>query len=219
MTIRTGSILIVDDIANVRDLIEVQLKVRGYTIMTARDGQEALEQVSKQKPAVVVADILMPRVDGFALAHKLRTNPQTADIPIIFLSATYVSAEDEKFALGLGALRFLPKPVDADELALAVADALTGQAQAPSPMSDKEFYAGYRQRLQSKLQQKAQQLARSQRQLETAPADQQETYRKLVAEAEEQHAEIERELAALLKMLQELEAATSPKAPGDKPAA
>jgi CheY-like chemotaxis protein len=237
MTIRTGSILIVEDIAHVRELIEVQLKVRGYTTMSARDGREALEQVAKEKPALVVSDILMPRLDGFALAHQLRSNPQTSDLPIIFLSATYVSVEDEKFALGLGALRFLPKPVDADELVLAVADALTGQAQAPSPMSDKDFYAGYRQRLQSKLQQKAQQVARSQHQLEVVPADQRETYQKLLAEAQEQHAELERELTALTKMLAELEAApgkpadsapaappvsppaTPPAAPGDKPAA
>ena len=69
----------------------------------------------------------------------------SAGIPIIFLSATYVSAEDERFALGLGAMRFLPKPVEADELFIAVADALTGQSHTVPPMSERQFYTGYRQ--------------------------------------------------------------------------
>ncbi len=207
MSISTGPILIVEDIASVRELIQVQLKLRGYNVIGARDGQEALELVTKEKPAVVITDILMPRVDGFALAHKLRSNPQTAGIPIIFLSATYVSAEDERFALGLGAMRFLPKPVEADELFIAVADALTGQSKtAPAnAMSERQFYTGYRQRLENKLQQKAQQVTRNKQQLESVPADQRETYRRLVAEAQEQYNEIQRELTVLVKVLQELE--------------
>ena len=205
MTISTGPILVVEDIAAVRELIELQLKTRGYIVVTARDGQEALEAIEKAKPAVVITDILMPRVDGFALAHKLRTNPQTAAIPIIFLSATYVSAEDERFALNLGAMRFLPKPVDANELFIAVADALTGQPQTVAPMPERQFYTGYRQRLENKLRQKAQQTARTQQQLESALADQRETYRRLVAEAQEQYDEIQRELAVLVKVMQELE--------------
>lgn len=205
MSISTGPILVVEDIATVRELIEVQLKLRGYNVVAARDGQEALDLIDKERPSVIVADILMPRVDGFALAHKLRTNPQTAGIPIIFLSATYVSAEDERFALGLGAMRFLPKPVDADELFICIADALTGQAQAGPPMTEREFYIGYRQRLETKLKQKAQQIARNQQQLAGLPRDQQETYRKLVGEAQDQYDEIQRELSVLMKVLQELE--------------
>lgn len=206
MSISTGPIMIVEDIASVRELIQVQLKLRGYNVVGARDGQEALELVAKEKPAVVITDILMPRVDGFALAHKLRSNPQTAGIPIIFLSATYVSAEDERFALGLGAMRFLPKPVEADELFIAVADALTGQSLTnPAAMSERQFYTGYRQRLENKLQQKAQQVTRNKQQLEAVPADQRETYRHLVAEAQEQYNEIQRELTVLVKVLQELE--------------
>ena len=204
MTISTGPILVVEDIAQVRNLIEIQLKLRNYTIVTARDGQEALDLITKEKPAVILTDILMPRVDGFALAHKLRTDPQTSSIPIIFLSATYVSAEDERFALGLGAMRFLPKPVNTDELLIAVADALTGQAHAAPPMSERDFYLGHRQRLESKLRQKAQQITRNKEQLEVLPEDQRETYRRLIAEAQEQYDEIQRELAVLVKVLQEL---------------
>ena len=150
MGINTGPILVVEDIAAVRELIQVQLAVRGYQVLTARDGHEALEVIAETRPSVVVTDILMPRVDGFALAHRLRSDPMTTSIPIIFLSATYVSVEDERFALNLGAMRFLPKPIDADELFLAVADALTGQWTRGAPLSEREFYTGYRQRLESK---------------------------------------------------------------------
>ncbi|MBF8283295.1 MAG: Response regulatory protein [Anaerolineales bacterium] len=205
MTVRTGPILVVEDIAHVRDLIAVQLRLRGYTVVTARDGQEALELIAQDKPAIVISDILMPRVDGFALAHKIRSDPQTAGIPLLLLSATYVSAEDERFALGVGAIRFLPKPVEGDDLLVAVADALTGQTPSGPPMSEREFYINYRQRLKTKLQQKAQQIARTQQQLDSAAEPQRETYRHLLAEAQEQYDEIQRELSVLANVLQEVE--------------
>jgi CheY-like chemotaxis protein len=204
MTLRTGPILVVEDIAAIRELIAVQLRLRGYQVITARDGQEALEIVAKERPALIISDILMPRVDGFALVHKIRSSPETSNIPVLLLSATYVSAEDERFALGLGAMRFLPKPVDADDLIMAVSDALTGQPQTTT-LSEREFYVNYRQRLKSKLQQKAQQIARNQQQLETVPEAQRETYRHLIAEAQEQYDEIQRELSVLAEVLQNME--------------
>lgn len=195
--------MVVEDISSVRELVEIQLKLRGYTVVTARDGEEALRLIAQEKPAVIVADILMPRVDGFMLVHRLRSDPQTANIPIIFLSATYVSADDERFALNLGAIRFLSKPAEPDDLTLAVSDAITGQAQARPPMSDKEFYVGYRERLEEKLIQKKAQVARNQRQLNSLPTDSQTTYRKLIADAQSQCDEIQRELNALMKVMNE----------------
>jgi CheY-like chemotaxis protein len=205
VTINTGPILVVEDISSVRELLEVQLKMRGYRVCTARDGQDALEAIAAEKPAVIVTDILMPRMDGFALAHRLRADPQLAGVPIIFLSATYVSADDEHFALGLGAMRFLPKPVDSDELFVAVADALTGQRLAAARLSERDFYLGYRERLQSKLRQKSAQVARNRQQLASLPTDQQDTYQRLLAEAQGQYDEIEHELSVLTSLLKDLE--------------
>ncbi|MBP7690690.1 MAG: response regulator [Anaerolineales bacterium] len=199
------SILIVEDIAAVRELIELQLKARGFTVVSARDGQEALDLIAHQRPAAIVSDILMPRVDGFSLAHKLRANPDTAGIPIIFLSATYVSAEDERFALNLGALRFLPKPVDADDLANSLGEALRASEPGTPPLTEREFYIGYRQRLKTKLQQKLQQIARTQQQLVTVPDSRRESYRVALADAQAQSEEIQRELDALSQMLSTLE--------------
>lgn len=205
VTTQNGPILVVEDITSVRELIELQLKARGYRVIGARDGQEALETIERERPSVIVSDILMPRVDGFALAHRLRSNPLTAAIPIIFLSATYVSAEDERFALNLGAQSFLPKPVDAEDLSGALVAALKAHEAAQPPLTEREFYVGYRQRLKTKLQQKSQQMARTQQQLVTVPESQRETYRQLLKEAEEQYEELQRELDALGKTLQNLE--------------
>lgn len=205
MTINTGPILVVEDIGAVRELIEVQLKLRGYRVQTARDGEDALKAILAERPAVIVTDILMPRMDGFALAHRLRSDPLMLGVPIIFLSATYVTLEDEQFALTLGAMRFLPKPVDTDELFVAVADALTGQSHSGPPMAERDFYTGYRQRLENKLRQKAAQVARSNLQLEHLPDDQRETYRRLLSEAQVQYDEIQHELSVLSSLLQQLE--------------
>jgi CheY-like chemotaxis protein len=198
---KAGLVLIVEDINAVRELIELQLKARGYTVASARDGQHALDLIEEQRPAAIVSDILMPRVDGFSLAHRLRVNPHTANIPIIFLSATYVSAEDERFALNLGAMRFLPKPLDIELLTAALDEALSMSAEPQPTLSERDFYIGYRQRLKSKLEQKAKQIARTQQQLAAVPEAQKETYRHSLAEAQAQYEEIQRELDALAKTL------------------
>ena len=205
MSAQTRFILVVEDIAAVRELVEVQLRMRGYEVRTARDGQDALEVIAAAGvPALVVTDILMPRMDGFALAHSLRADAATAHVPIIFLSATYVSAEDERFALTLGAMRFLPKPVETSELFVAAADAMSGAATAVASLSEREFYTGYRQRLEIKLRQKSEQIARSRQQFESLPAGQREPYERLLADSQSQYDEIQHELAVLDTVLQGL---------------
>jgi CheY-like chemotaxis protein len=112
MNVPIGPLLVVEDMPNVLELLEVTLRFKGYPVISARNGQEAMELIEKEPPAIVITDILMPKMDGYALAHSLRTNPRTRHIPIIFLSATYVTPEDKAFALSLGAVRFLEKPVE-----------------------------------------------------------------------------------------------------------
>ena len=190
-------ILVVEDILSVRDLLRVQLEVRGYRVQAVRDGQEALAAIAHEKPAAVITDILMPRVDGFALAHTLRADPATAGIPIIFLSATYVSADDERFALELGALRFFPKPIDSDQLFKALAEVLQQPPPPELKMGTREFYMNYRHRLKSKLAQKDQQIARLARQAASTP----DVYQSALDEAEQQRAEIQKELDSLAILL------------------
>lgn len=204
MNVPYGPLLVVEDIPNVLELIEVTLKFKGYPVVTARNGQEALEIIGHDLPALVITDILMPRLDGYALAQKLRTDARTRHIPLIFLSATYVTPEDKAFALSLGAVRFLEKPVDTEEFLLTVAEVLTNSAtEDVKPLGEREFYTGYRERLESKLRHKSQQITRTERLLQTLPDDQKPAFQALLVEARAHREEIQEELDELYKMIEQ----------------
>ena len=129
--------------------------------MTARNGEEALEIVHKERPDLIIADILMPKMDGFSMVHRLRINPETRRIPVVFLSATYVAPEDKAFALSLGATRFIEKPVDLVKFLPIIERILSQGDNVPlEPLSEAEFYEGYRKRLEIKLKQKTIQISR-----------------------------------------------------------
>ena len=91
MSTASGPVLIVEDVPNVLELLEVTLRFKGYAVITARNGEEALKVIDEQRPALIVTDILMPKMDGYAFVQKLRLNPDTRSIPVVFLSATYSS--------------------------------------------------------------------------------------------------------------------------------
>jgi CheY-like chemotaxis protein len=204
MNIPVGPLLIVEDVPHILELLEVTLRFKGYPVVTATNGAEALQAIEKEQPALIITDILMPKLDGFALAQKVRTNPKTSRIPIIFLSATYVTPEDKRFALSLGAVRFLEKPVDTEEFLLTVAEVLTsGSAALPPPLGEKEFYQGYRERLETKLRHKITQISRTEKLLQTLPPAQRSAYESLLMEARSHRDEIQRELDQLYHLLAE----------------
>ena len=202
MNIPYGPILIVEDTPNVLELLDVTLRFKGYPVVTATNGQEALEKINHERPALVITDILMPKMDGFSLAHTLRRDPRTLAIPIIFISATYVSSEDKAFAMRLGAVRFIEKPVDTEDFLLSVAEVLTQISPTmPRPMDEKSFYRGYRERLEAKLEYKNTQIGRIERLLNTLLADQQPAFQSLLNSAINDRVEIQRELDSLLELL------------------
>lgn len=136
-----GPILIVEDVPNVLELLEVTLRFKGYAVLTARNGEEALEVVARQRPALIITDILMPKMDGYAFVQKLRLDFETRAIPVVFLSATYVTPEDKEFALSLGASRFIEKPIDTEDFLLTVAELVTQQPfTQPQPLDMERFY-------------------------------------------------------------------------------
>ncbi|MEA4908826.1 MAG: response regulator [Chloroflexi bacterium] len=205
MNIAHGPILVVEDIPNVQELLEVTLRFKGYPVVTASNGQEALEKISQEHPSLVVTDILMPKMDGFGLAHAIRTNPLTNRIPVVFISATYITPEDKKFALSLGGVRFIEKPIDTEDFLLTVAEILTqGVATLPRPMGEEEFYQGYRERLESKLRYKNIQIARTERLLQSLPAEQKPAFEALLDQAVRDRNEIQRELDQLYQTLDQL---------------
>jgi DNA-binding response OmpR family regulator len=195
-------ILIVEDIPYLLELMEVTLKYKGYPVITARDGDQALSLIAVERPALILTDILMPRLDGFAFAHKVRNNPKTSDIPIIFVSATYISEQDKAFALSLGAVRFLEKPVEAEELLLTVAEVLTQDPNTfPSGISNTEFYRGYHARLEAKLKEKKDQITRAKRLVDTVSDEQRPMFEALLVQTEVQRGHIETELRTIQEQL------------------
>ena len=205
MSVPYGPILIVDDVPNVLELLEVTLRFKGYPVATATNGQEALEIIQREHPAMIISDILMPRMDGFTLAHTLRKDPRSSQIPLIFLSATYLNSEDKAFAMSLGAARFLEKPIDTEEFLLTIAEVLTmGYDQAVQPMDEEEFYLRYRERLESKLKHKNTKIARTERLLETLPAEQKPAFQTLLEQVISDRDEIQAELDELHKILAQI---------------
>jgi CheY-like chemotaxis protein len=204
MNISSGPILVVEDVPNVLELLEVTLRFKGYTVVTAHNGQEALEKVGTEQPVLIITDILMPKMDGYALAHRLRTDPKTRQVPIIFLSATYVTSEDKSFAISLGAVRFIEKPIDTEEFLLTVAELITqGTEPTSEPLDERDFYLGYRDRLEHKLRHKNTQIARTQRLLATLPITQRPAFESLLKQTENDRDEIQKELTQIHKILDE----------------
>ena len=136
MNIPYGPILIVEDVPNILELLTITLQFKGYPVIAATNGEEALHLIGQERPALIITDILMPKMDGFQLVQKLRTDPKTYQIPIIFLSATYVTPEDKDFAMKLGAARFLEKPVDTEDFLLTIAEVLMSGIDNPPPPLD-----------------------------------------------------------------------------------
>jgi DNA-binding response OmpR family regulator len=191
----SNHILVVEDVANILELLEVTLRFAGYQVVTAANGQEALDLIEKEAPCLVITDILMPRLDGFSMVQRLRCNLRTREIPIIFLSATYVTPEDKAFALSLGATRFLEKPVDTEEFLQTVAVVLNREPAAVSPPLDQAtFSRKYCERLESKLRHKNAQIARTERLLETISEEQKPAFQSLLQETRAQRDQIQREL-------------------------
>ena len=198
MNMQSGYVLIVEDVPDILRLLEETLKFKGYKAVTAYNGQEALEIIQREKPSLVITDIMMPKLDGFGLVHRLRINPETRDIPVIFLTATYVALEDKAFALNIGATRFIEKPVNFERFLDTIAELLQkGPTVTTSVLSEAEFYEGYRQRLEQKLNQKMIQITRDERLLSTIPEEERSTFRSSLQMAINERDELQRLLAEL----------------------
>jgi DNA-binding response OmpR family regulator len=205
MTKKRGPLLVVEDIPNVLELLEVTLRFQGYEVISARNGEEALKILETETPVLIITDILMPKLDGFAFVQELRSNPKTMGLPVIFLSATYVTPEDRTFALSLGASRFIEKPIDTEDFLLTIAEILSKeQITVPMPLEQPQFYSGYRDRLEIKLQHKNRQIARIERLLPTLDEEQEASFRVLYEQALNDRHEIEVELEALSDIIKKL---------------
>ena len=191
-------LLIVEDDPDILELLNTTLTFRGYRVITARNGREGLEVVKKQHPAIVIADIMMPALDGFGLVHRLRLNRETRDIPVVFITATYVAPEDKEFALNIGATRFIEKPIDLEDFLTTIAELLKrGMPVAVEPLKEFNFYDGYRKRLEKKLDQKNKQIAREEDLLRTNLEEEHDSLRASLRQAISDRDEIKLLLAQI----------------------
>lgn len=191
---QAASILIVEDVKNVREMLEITLKFRGYDVVTASDGTEALVKLGQMKPSLILTDILMPKMDGFALVHQIRRLPDLMDVPVIFLSATYTNLEDFHFAEKIGADRYLKKPYDVDDLLLCVDEILSKERVPVEPMEDAAFKARHLERLQQKAAHKTELISRMRRLLSTLPVDQRSRFEALLGQEIEERDAVNAEL-------------------------
>ena len=114
-----GRVLVVDDDDVIRQLISVNLELEGFDVTTAVDGQDCLDKVKDVQPAVITLDIMMPRLDGWEAASRLRADPETADIKVVLLSARAQEADLQR-GDRIGVDAYLTKPFDPDELIATV---------------------------------------------------------------------------------------------------
>jgi CheY-like chemotaxis protein len=109
-------ILVVDDEEQVLQLVATLLETQDHDVTTASHGEEALQAVDADRPDAILLDIMMPGVDGATVAQRLRETPDTADIPIIFLTGLVDADEMRKRGPKIGGQYFLAKPFDAEGL-------------------------------------------------------------------------------------------------------
>ena len=130
------TVLTVDDELHIRELVRMGLSVHGYTVVEAADGREALEAVTAHQPDLVVLDVMMPGLDGFEVARRIRagTGPRR-DVPIIFLTARDGTA-DKVAGLRLGSDDYLTKPFSIEELAARV-EAVLRRSGTAGPTDDR----------------------------------------------------------------------------------
>jgi signal transduction histidine kinase len=159
-------ILIVDDIAENLYYLEVLLKGNGYETRSAMNGANALESARNNPPDLVITDILMPVMDGYAFCREWRADEHLKRIPFIFYTATFTDRKDEALALSLGADRFIIKPQEPEVLVEIINEVLTasrsGELSAPKelPRHEGELLQGYNEALFRKLEKKMTDLER-----------------------------------------------------------
>ena len=121
----TDKILIVDDEPNNLDVLRDCLRGAGFKVMAAKDGEKVLERVVHIKPDLILLDILMQGMDGFEICHRLKQNEATKDTPVIFITAVKTGAIDKIKGLKIGAIDYITKPFQAEEVVARINKHLT----------------------------------------------------------------------------------------------
>ena len=119
----THKVLIADDEPNIVISLEYLLKRTGYQVLVARDGQEAIDTIRRERPALVLLDVMMPKKSGHEVCAELRADESLRDVRVLMLSAKGRDTDVDK-GLGVGADAYMTKPFSTKELAAKVAEML-----------------------------------------------------------------------------------------------
>ena len=154
------SVLVLDDRATDRELLRVVLSYAGYTVHEAASGDVALALARDERPDLVIADLLMPLMDGATFVQELRSDPETATIPVIFCTATYALDEVHALADVCGVSRVLVKPVEPEEIIRTVADVVGTAPEPAAPVEPEQFTREHQRVLNAKLLAQVEELER-----------------------------------------------------------
>jgi len=152
-------VLIVDDNSSNRYLLQSLLEGEGMEVITAENGKEALEMARANPPDLIISDILMPVMDGYAFCRQCKLDEKLRHIPFVFYTATYTEPKDESFALSLGADRFILKPQEPEVIMDMLAEVWKeSESKAHEPVKplgeEMEFFRQYNEILFRKLEKK-----------------------------------------------------------------
>ena len=133
-----NKILVVDDDSAINELIKVNLELTGYKVIQAFDGTTGFALCKQELPSVVVLDVMMPEVDGFTVAQRIRKNDSTKNIPIIMLTALS-QLNDKVNGFNIGVDDYLVKPFEMEELQVRIRALLKRSHQIPESASTREL--------------------------------------------------------------------------------
>jgi len=130
-----SKILVVDDNAYLVDILSFSLEMENYEVLKAYDGEEAIKIISNNPPDLILADIMMPKMDGFELCKKTKEDPKTKDIPFLFLTAKG-KLDDQLKGFSLGGNDYIVKPFNLDDLLKKIAKSIEQYKEKGSIVKD-----------------------------------------------------------------------------------
>ena len=133
-----AKILVIDDDLAINELIKVNLELHGYEVIQAYNGIEGFAKAKQEIPALIILDVMMPEVDGFTVAQRVRQNPETAEIPILMLTALS-ELNDKVNGFNIGVDDYLTKPFEIEELLVRVRALLKRTRQIPESSATREL--------------------------------------------------------------------------------